>query len=172
MFIDLWCSFNDCKIGFVFHIVMLGEFYHYHVALVYTPKLAATCFQHESPNVHWIICPTPRSPQPSSPPSTQTKGTLAIDTTWQNQTCSAKTSWRRNVMAEFSQVKLTWGEAHHAAQNRDIWRRIVVAWCPSFKSFNITWIAAGVSGSYITFSSWPNTPIVTWKEWKWNKSNQ
>ena len=27
-----------------------------------------------------------------------------------------------------------------------------------------TWIAAGVSGSYMTFSSCPNTPMVTWRE--------
>ena len=29
-----------------------------------------------------------------------------------------KTTWRRAVMAELSEVKLTWGEAQHAVQNR------------------------------------------------------
>ena len=29
-----------------------------------------------------------------------------------------KTTWRRTVMAALSEVKLTWGEAQHAAQNR------------------------------------------------------
>ena len=37
----------------------------------------------------------------------------------------------RTVMAELSEVKLTWGEAQHAAQNRDKWRGIVVALCPT-----------------------------------------
>jgi len=32
-------------------------------------------------------------------------------------------------MAELSFIKLTWGEAQHAAQNRDKWRGIVVALC-------------------------------------------
>ena len=39
----------------------------------------------------------------------------------------------RTVMAELSEVKLTWGEAQHAAQNRDKWRGIVVALCPTSK---------------------------------------
>jgi len=42
-----------------------------------------------------------------------------------------KTTWRRTVMAELSEVKLTWGELQHAAQNRDKWRGIVVALTPT-----------------------------------------
>ena len=42
-----------------------------------------------------------------------------------------KTTWRRTVMAELSEVKLTWGEAQHAAQNRAKWKEIVVALCPT-----------------------------------------
>ena len=38
-----------------------------------------------------------------------------------------KTTWRRTVMSELSEVKLTWGEAQHAAQNRAKWKEIVVA---------------------------------------------
>ena len=30
-----------------------------------------------------------------------------------------KTTWRQTVMPELSEVKLTWGEAQHAAKNRD-----------------------------------------------------
>ena len=41
------------------------------------------------------------------------------------------TSWRRTVMAELSEVNLTWAEAQHAAQNRAKWREIVVALCPT-----------------------------------------
>ena len=42
-----------------------------------------------------------------------------------------KTTWRRTIMAELSEVKLTWGEAQHAAQNRAKWKEIVVALCPT-----------------------------------------
>ena len=42
-----------------------------------------------------------------------------------------KTTWRRTVMAELSEVKLTWSEAQHAAQNRVKWKEIVVALCPT-----------------------------------------
>ena len=41
-----------------------------------------------------------------------------------------KTTWRRPVMAELSEVKLTSGEAQHAAQNRAKWKEIVVAYVP------------------------------------------
>ena len=34
-------------------------------------------------------------------------------------------------MAELSEVKLTWGEAQHAAQNRAKWKEIVVGLCPT-----------------------------------------
>ena len=42
-----------------------------------------------------------------------------------------KTTWRRTVMSELSEVKLTWGEAQHVAQNRAKWKEIVVALCPT-----------------------------------------
>ena len=38
-----------------------------------------------------------------------------------------KTTWRRTVMAELSEVKLTWGEAQHTAQNKAKWKYNVVA---------------------------------------------
>ena len=42
-----------------------------------------------------------------------------------------KTTWRRTVIAELSEVKLTWDEAQHVAQNRAKWKEIVVALCPT-----------------------------------------
>ena len=42
-----------------------------------------------------------------------------------------KNTWRRTVMTELSEVKLTWGEAQHAAQNKAKWKKIVVALCPT-----------------------------------------
>ena len=42
-----------------------------------------------------------------------------------------KTTWCRTVMAELSEVKLIWGEAQHAVQNRAKWKEIVVALCPT-----------------------------------------
>ena len=42
-----------------------------------------------------------------------------------------KTTWRRAVMAELSEVKFTWGEAQHAAQNRAKWKEIVAGLCPT-----------------------------------------
>ena len=42
-----------------------------------------------------------------------------------------KTTWRQTVLADLSDVKLTWGEALHVAQNRDKWRGSFVALCPS-----------------------------------------
>ena len=43
-----------------------------------------------------------------------------------------KTTWPRTVMVELSgKVKLTWGEAQHAEQNRAKWKEIVVALCPT-----------------------------------------
>ena len=38
-----------------------------------------------------------------------------------------KTTWRRTVLTELGEVKLTCGEALHVALNRDKWRGIVVA---------------------------------------------
>ena len=42
-----------------------------------------------------------------------------------------KSTWRRTVMAELSEVKLTWGEAQYAAQHRANWKEIAVALCPA-----------------------------------------
>ena len=42
-----------------------------------------------------------------------------------------KTTWCQTVMAELSEVQLTWGEAQHAAQNRARWKDIVVTLCPT-----------------------------------------
>ena len=42
-----------------------------------------------------------------------------------------KTTWLRTVIAELSEVKLTWGEAQNAVQNRVKWKEIVVALCPT-----------------------------------------
>ena len=40
-------------------------------------------------------------------------------------------SCRRTVMAELSEVKLTWGETKHAAENRAKLKESVVALCPT-----------------------------------------
>lgn len=42
-----------------------------------------------------------------------------------------KTIWRQTDLADLSEVKLTWGEALHVAQNRDKWREIFVSLCPT-----------------------------------------
>ena len=42
-----------------------------------------------------------------------------------------KTTWRQTVLADLSDVELTWGEVLHVVQNRDKWRRICVALCPT-----------------------------------------
>ncbi|XP_070549760.1 uncharacterized protein [Ptychodera flava] len=42
-----------------------------------------------------------------------------------------KTTWHRTVMAELKEMGLTWGEAHHAAKNRERWRQLVIALCPT-----------------------------------------
>ena len=50
-----------------------------------------------------------------------------IKTTGNNR---PKTTWRRTVMAELSEVKLTWGEAKHAAQNRAKWKEMLLPYVP------------------------------------------
>ena len=41
-----------------------------------------------------------------------------------------KTTWRRTVESELTEMGLTWGEANKAAQDRDRWRMFVQALCP------------------------------------------
>ena len=40
-----------------------------------------------------------------------------------------KTTWRRTVMTELTEMGLTWGEAQHVAQDRSRWRKTVAALC-------------------------------------------
>ena len=42
-----------------------------------------------------------------------------------------KTTWRRTVVSELSEMGLTWGEAQHVARDRTRWRGIVEALCPT-----------------------------------------
>ena len=42
-----------------------------------------------------------------------------------------KTTWRRTVMAELSEMGLSWGEAQHAAKDRSRWKQIIDALCPA-----------------------------------------
>ena len=42
-----------------------------------------------------------------------------MDTTWQEVTWSAKTTWHRTVMVEFTDVKLTLGEAQTFCTRQD-----------------------------------------------------
>ena len=39
-----------------------------------------------------------------------------------------QTTWQKTVMAETEEMELSWGEA---AKDRTLWRRIVVALCPT-----------------------------------------
>ena len=41
-----------------------------------------------------------------------------------------KTTWRQTLLVDLSDIKLTWGEALHVAQNGDKWRGNFVALCP------------------------------------------
>ena len=42
-----------------------------------------------------------------------------------------KMTWRQTVMAELREMGLSWGEAHASAKDRTLWRKIVVALCPT-----------------------------------------
>lgn len=42
-----------------------------------------------------------------------------------------KTTWRRTVMAELTEKGITWGQAQHIARDRDRWRELTEALCPS-----------------------------------------
>lgn len=42
-----------------------------------------------------------------------------------------KTTWRRTVMAELSEMGLSWGEAQYAAKDRSRWKQIIDALCPA-----------------------------------------
>ena len=40
-------------------------------------------------------------------------------------------TWRQTVMAELREMGLSWGEAQASANDRTLWREIVVALCPT-----------------------------------------
>ena len=40
-------------------------------------------------------------------------------------------TWRQTVMAELREMGLSWGEAQASAKDRTLWRKIVVALCPT-----------------------------------------
>ncbi len=42
-----------------------------------------------------------------------------------------KTTWRRTVVAELATMNLSWGQAQHAAKDRDRWRELTKALCPT-----------------------------------------
>ena len=42
-----------------------------------------------------------------------------------------KMMWRQTVMAELREMGLSWGEAQASAKDRTLWRKIVVALCPT-----------------------------------------
>jgi len=42
-----------------------------------------------------------------------------------------RTTWRRTIVNELDEMGLTWGEAQHVAQDRDRWKDIVEALCPT-----------------------------------------
>ena len=42
-----------------------------------------------------------------------------------------KMTWRQTVMAELREMGLSWGEAQASAKDRTLWRKIVVALCPT-----------------------------------------
>ena len=42
-----------------------------------------------------------------------------------------KNTCRRTIMVRHSEAEFKWGEAQHAVQNRDQWREIIVASCPT-----------------------------------------
>ena len=42
-----------------------------------------------------------------------------------------KMTWRQTVMVELREMGLSWGEAQASAKDRTLWRKIVVALCPT-----------------------------------------
>ena len=40
-------------------------------------------------------------------------------------------TWRQTVIAELREMGLSWGEAQASAKDRTLWRKIVVALCPT-----------------------------------------
>ena len=40
-------------------------------------------------------------------------------------------TWQQTVMAELREMGLSWGEAQASAKDRTLWRKIVVALCPT-----------------------------------------
>ena len=42
-----------------------------------------------------------------------------------------KMTWRQTVMAELTEMGLSWAEAQASAKDRTLWRKIVVALCPT-----------------------------------------
>ena len=42
-----------------------------------------------------------------------------------------KMTWRQTVIAELTDMGLSWGEAQASAKDRTLWRKIVVALCPT-----------------------------------------
>ena len=42
-----------------------------------------------------------------------------------------RTTWRRTIKAELQELGYTWGQAQYMAKDRDLWRKLVGALCPS-----------------------------------------
>ena len=53
-----------------------------------------------------------------------------MDTTWKKEARTAKDDVA-TVMAELREMGLSWGEAQASAKDRILWRKIVVALCPT-----------------------------------------
>ena len=54
-----------------------------------------------------------------------------MDATWQRKPAWPKTTWCQTVISELGKAKLTLALAQHPTQNRDKWRGVVVALCPT-----------------------------------------
>ena len=54
-----------------------------------------------------------------------------MDTTRKRKRGRPKMTWRQTVMAELREMGLSWGEAQVSAKDRTLWRKIVVALCPT-----------------------------------------
>ena len=55
-----------------------------------------------------------------------------MDTTWKKEARTAKDDVEgQEVMAELRELWLPWGEAQASAKDRTLWRKIVVALCPT-----------------------------------------
>ena len=54
-----------------------------------------------------------------------------MDTTRKKEARTAKDDVAKTVMAELREMGLSWGKAQASAKDRTLWRKIVVALCPT-----------------------------------------